>query len=844
MSTKDKIYNNKSLSLALIILVLLAYTSYAYSLEFVLPRQPLAESLKSFARHYKVEIFFSSRDVSGRQASAVAGNLTVEQALKALLNGSGMTFSVGPKGTIIISRELPMGVDNDSVSTGIKSRPYRIEEVVTTARKREESLQRTPISISVFSSSELESRQFRSIHQVSEATPNMIFDPVVGLSGSSASSVVFIRGVGQLDFTLNTDPGVGIYLDNVYLSRSIGALVGLLDIEQVEVLRGPQGTLFGRNTIGGAINITTKKPNENYQGRTEFTVGRFGRFDASSSVNIPIKDNLFSRFSISSNHRDGYMKRFDGQEMADVDSKSGRVALRWLPSANLAVDLAVDATQDRAGSAPATLLDIDETALLPSLHNQFKAPAGACYPPPSSMTNPNCHNRQWVADGKFDSYAGIESRSDLDLWAASSTVTWSSSQFTFKSISAYREFSSYSTVDLDHSPLKIFDIHVNQEVETFTQEFQLLGSALEYSFDWITGLYYFKEEGKHLELINASLFDLQSGGGVENSSLAFFAQGTYWITEKLSMTTGIRYTDDIREFTPDTFVIDSPIFGLNIAALAKGTRLLPNKTFENSSSDITPMLSLAYAWTENWNIYFTYSEGFKSGGFTQRISSAQKAPPDFGPEFVDLYEVGVKYSDLNNRLRINSAFFHNDYTDIQVLGTLNDTLGASTINAGEADVDGFEIDITYIPTAKLHLQLGIGYLDAKYTKLGDDVLDISLDSPLSKAAKWTVNGSVSYVFPIDNNYVLTPRVDWQYRSEISNTSTESPQSVQESYKIINASVSLVTVDGRWKLTLNGKNLTDKKYTYDSTAIGGNFGINESILAPPRTWALSFSYKWN
>lgn len=723
-----------------------------------------------------------------------------------------------------------------------ESTGFSLEEVVVTARKREESLQDTPISITAFGSADLEARQLSSIHQISESTPNLVFDPVSSLSGSSAASSASIRGVGQLDFTLNTDPGVGTYVDGVYLTRSIGGLVNLLDIERIEVLRGPQGTLFGRNTIGGAINITTKKPNENYEGRAEATIGSFGQKNAMVIFNAPLTDNLYSRTSLSVRNRDGYMDRADGQEMADVDSQSGRIALRWLPTDDLEIDFTLDATKDRQGSAPVTALGIDETAFFPFVHNTFNVPGGACATVPSPTNNPQCYNNQWVPNDEYDSFSGLDSKSDLDLWGTSASVTWELGDITLKSISSYRDLKSNSNLDLDYSPHPIFDIQVAQEVEIFSQEFQVLGTAFDDTLNWIVGAYYVVEDGSHIETINASLFGIQSGGDVENESIAFFSQATYDITDKLSVTAGVRYTDDTREFTPDSLY-----FASSPAPFAPpaGLRILPQQTFETTADDVNPMVNISYVLTDNLNIYATYSEGFKGGGFTQRLSSPVPAPPTFEPEVVEMVEVGAKYTGLDNRLRLNFALFHSDYSDIQVNGTNPNTVGSSTINAGEAEIDGFEIDMTYLPAEDLMIQAGVGYLDGDYISLGSGVLDIAVDDALPKTPQWTLSSSIAYTFHVNDQFDITPRVDWSFRSEVANSATagNDPFGTQKSYSLVNASIALTTTDEKWSLVLSGKNLTDELYSYSGGGFDASFGTADAIYALPRTWALKLSYNW-
>lgn len=722
-----------------------------------------------------------------------------------------------------------------------------LEEIVVTARKREESLQDTPISITAFTGADLEARQLDDISQIAESTPNLVFDDGVTISGSSASSSVFIRGVGQLDFTFNSDPGVGIYVDGVYLSRSIGGLVHLLDIERIEVLRGPQGTLFGRNTTGGAINITTRKPENEFSGKAGINAGRYDRIEGYASVNLPISDTLLTRTSFSVRKRDGYVDRLQGgDDYGDVDAFSGRSIINWRASDNLEVTIAVDGTRERQTALPVVLIDdIDETGFPFALSYNNAIAGPPCVPPPSPRTNAACYNNQWrEGTDKLSTNAGHDSKSDLDLWGLSGTITWGiNDNLSVKSITAIRDFESLSTMDLDGSPLPVFDIDLTQDMTAVSQEFQILGNSFDDRLSWILGAFYLNEDARHFEAIQAT-FDfsllpppagfplvatgLTSGGDTTNESIAIFAQGTYNITDKLSLTAGLRYTDETRKFTPDSRL--GPI------------RLLPQQAFKTSADELTPMVNLAYAWSDDLNLYITYSKGFKGGGFSQRIAQPNPAPPAFEPEIVKVIEGGLKLRAWENRLLINAAAFHSDYSDIQVLGQAPGVIGDSTINAGEADIDGFELEISAVPVTGLLLQGGVGYLDAEYTKLSPGVVNITLDSRLPSAPKWTTNFSASYEYTTPSANTITPRIDWFYTSTTTNVSGDFPSQVQDGYSLLNASVAFETTDGKWRAALSGKNLTDEIYLVsgdETAAIGtvyGTYGL-------PRTWAFNLERRF-
>lgn len=719
------------------------------------------------------------------------------------------------------------------------------EEVVVTARKREESLQDTPISITAFTSADIEARQLTHIGQITQSTPNLVFDAGGSLSGTSSSAFVFIRGVGQLDFTFNADPGVGTYVDGVYLSRSIGGLVNLLDIERVEVLRGPQGTLFGKNTTGGAISITSKRPTDEFEGKAGINLGSFERIEGYASVNLPITQNLSTRTAFSVRKRDGNATRlFDGADTGDIDAFSGRSVINWTPNDNLEVFISIDGTRERQGVIPIVPLDsINELAAFPQVYNGAVV-GPPCVPAPSPQNNPNCFNDQFTqGTGPFTNNAGFESRSELDLWGISGTITWDIGELTLKSITAVRDFDLLTTPDLDLSPLPVFDDTLTQELTAISQEVQLLGNSFDNRLEWILGLYYLDEDANHREAVQAAIGFFTAGGDTKNESLAVFAQGTFDITDKLSLTAGIRYTDESREFTPDSRLA-GPAFPGPGLFLPPGTSIpiLPAQLFETSSSEVTPMVNLAYAWSDELNFYITYSEGFKSGGFSQRIAQPNPAPPSFDPEFVKVIEGGLKLTAFDNRLRVNASFFHTDFSDVQVLGLVPGVIGLATNNAGEADIDGFELEFSALPMQGLLLQGGVGYLDAEYTELDPSVVGITLDSRFPNAPKWTTNASVSYQHSLLSGHTLTTRMDWFYRTTASNTAIERAVLTQDGYSLLNASIAFETNDGNWSIVLSGKNLSDETYLIDGNLTEA-FGTTYGTYALSRTWALNLERRF-
>lgn len=746
-----------------------------------------------------------------------------------------------------------------------------IETIVVTARRREESLQDTPISISAFTSEGLEQRGIETVTDIGDFTPNVRFNSSTPISASNATAAIFIRGIGQNDYQLSADPGVGLYLDGVYISRGVGNVLDVLDIERVEVLRGPQGTLFGRNTIGGAVNVVTRKPSDEFRGEVELTTGSFERAQISASIDVPIAPGVYTNLVGFYHNRDGHVKGAvpGAPDLGDTDALAGRLALRLEPTSSVTVDVSIDASRSREESAPNVLLFGDETADAAAIFNGvFSGAPEDCANPadPSRFNDPRCFNNQWALGPyqhagtfetpypQFDTLASrpYQSASETDIWGANATIEWElAPEFSVKSITAYRSVEGFWTRDADHTPLSIVQTINDWKQEQFSQEFQLLGSLVDGRLNYVFGAYYADEQGEHLDVVSILDAIFLSGADLEAESLAFFGQTTFEILEGLDLTAGIRWTEDKKTFfNTNQTVAEAGIFTgqpLNPdgSGLMDGDPLMGadgSATIEDS--DWTPMVSLAYRWNDDLMTYVSYSEGFKGGGFTQRVFPPLGFIPTFRPEFSTTYEFGFK-ADIGRVARLNGAVFRNDYTDLQL--TVNDpTLGFAPIvqNAAEARIEGFELEFDVRPLAGLQLQAGLGYLDARYIDV--DITGrnagVSVDDRLQNAPEWTLSAGVSYEAELGDLGYLTPRVDWSYRSTIANDAVNTPLLIQPGYHLLNASITFRDSNDRFGLRLGVENITEKVFL-SSGYFDGFAGIVEGVYGRPREWSLTGSYRF-
>ena len=763
---------------------------------------------------------------------------------------------------------------------------FAIEEIVVTARKREESLQDAPIAISAYSGEGLEYRGVVQLDQLANYSPNMTFQNNPSFSGASSVASIFIRGVGQKEFLPTTDPGVGIYVDGVYLARSLGGVLDLVDIERVEILRGPQGTLFGRNTIGGALNIITKKANNEFSANVSLTAGSDSRLDAKAFVNFPITDTLFAKLSMASFARDGYVERVqadavDGRELGDDDTQVIRAGLVWEVSDALEVRLDLDGTRTRENGPAITLNGIDgvfpanpANANFSILHNLFNTdPAflGGALPPASVFTpldfsgtyancffgpddtlgntnapnNPGCYNDQWITDGRTDNGTG-PSYSRSDIWGLGLTVDWDLGDYQFKSITSFRHIDSTFARDGDHSPLRVVQYFDDLDQDQVTQEFQLLGNAFEDRLSWIAGVYYFDESGTNINKLEFAPVFFTSGGDYSAEAWAVFGQATYDVNEQLHITLGLRYTDEERTLDPSVQIITQnnspdPIFNAGLPIVLDPNDLTRSAGETTVDADeLSPMLNVAYDLTEDLMIYANYSEGFKSGGLVQRTLPPRAGPGTWDPEIVTSYEVGFKFSSADGSLRLNGAAFYSDYEDMQI--QTFDGVAPVTQNAGESTIIGAELELLYQTNTGWVAEASIGYTDAGYDSLLPTVAGVTEDADFERISKWTLSAGVSKEVNLGELGTLVPRVDWSFRSSFFNDTFNTPEIAQGSYNVVNANIRWQSPSDTIAVIVGATNLTDEDYL-NTGILGDLFGQYEVVNAREREYYMTIKYNF-
>lgn len=744
------------------------------------------------------------------------------------------------------------------------------DTILVTARRREESLQETPIAVSAFSAEILEERQIQQTQDLERITPSLQFKPAGQLSGNSASSVVFIRGVGQLDPTAAVDPGVGIYVDEVYVGRAVGGTIEFGDIAGVEVLRGPQGTLFGRNTIGGAILVRTQEPEfGEFSGRGRVRVGSDDLYEGFAALNIPLGDTVAARVSGGFRKRDGYVIReFDGLDLGNEDVITVNGALRFEPTADFEISLRADYTKRDENGAPFVFAGINENAPVaaivsvaagcPGAHIPFApiAPGDPRFGAPSVplIDDPRCAN-DFQARGNFVNGGTADVLSTSEVWGVSGTAHYDfTDSLTLKSITAYRSTESRGIRDADNTPFVLITTDVGAESEQFSQEVQLQYDRGIVSA--IIGGYYFDEDTFERATVPLSfppsppvIGSLLAGGpgsrdlqlsNLETKSWAAFGEVSIEPATGLELSGGLRYTKDRKYYQgtvlnlfPWTQPDPDPL--PTLATSEGGPLFIFSHPHHDGFSALTGSASIRYEFADWLNGYVSYSKSFKSGGFNTRYNAAPvgNEPVPFDEETVDSYEIGAKMEFGDARL--NLAAFQANYKDIQLV--FRQGVVPLLFNAGEARMRGFEAEFSYRPYKGL-------VLDAALSILDDDILSITPvpgatatvapgdDLPLTPSFQG--NFGIGYEIALNDRLTLTPRVDGSYTSHVAFITGSVPEIEQDGYFVGNASIEL-GIEDRFTVTAGLINAFDEEYLIQGNASLGTLGYAERMYARPRSW---------
>lgn len=717
---------------------------------------------------------------------------------------------------------------------GTQATATTLDEVTVTARRRAESILDVPVAVSAFGEEQLKDLQASNIDGLQGAVPNM---NIVQGRGSANSVNVFIRGIGQPDALQTFDPGVGMYVDDVYYSRINGSLFSLFDVQQVEVLRGPQGTLYGKNSTGGAIKLTTKNPFDNEGGAVEVTAGDYGRLEGRFYASGRLSDTVAVSLAGAKITNDGYVKDPDtGRRFNDDDTESLRFKLALAPTDNFRATLTVDHTeQDAALTMGRPMAPLLQTSL---------APAGVVVLMPGQTG-------KWdrTAKTSFADHQGQQ----LEHSGASLALDWDlNEQWQLKSISAFRKLKTHSFIDIDASEYELGDVLVALDQDQRSQEFQLHydnGSNVHATF----GAYYMKENvPSYQEAYADDLFSMLGAGipflrtiddDLSTTSKAAFAHLNWEFAPTWTLAAGVRWTKDTKEYDRST----STFWGAPFTSL--------NETVAFSAkadwTATTPSVSLQKAFSDNVMGYVSANRGFKSGGFNGRANTVYDTEhAKFDPEYVWTYELGLKATSDDKRLRGSVAAFKSDYKDFQA--RVSQDVGTfPVLNAAELNIQGIEFEGSAILGEGTVLAAQFGWLDADYDRFEDFRLDPSYPGfdpnvnhdhvPFSP--EYTARLSLQHTFNLDTAGALTIGADASYRSRTWLSVDNRDVLSQGAYTVVGAFGSWDSPSMDWQVRAGVRNLTDEVYMIEGQEFASVGNIQTAYYGLPRNWYVSVRYNF-
>lgn len=707
---------------------------------------------------------------------------------------------------------------------------FVLEEIIVTATKREKNIQDVPIAISAITAQDIESAGLARVEDMTMLVPNFTYAQTT----TKTITALVIRGLSSSG-GIGNDPNIGVYIDGVYIGRDSGFNSGLMDVERVEVLKGPQGTLFGRNSTTGALNITTRKPSQDGFVELEASAGDLNYSRIGLSAGGALSDTLMAKMSVAKTKRDGYLDNTFGGTANNLDNLFMRGQLLIAPNDKLAITLSADYNTDDGNGNNYVSAEIDEPV--------------------------NFNRVVSIPDLGYE---------DRDIKGFAATVEYAlENGYEITSISATRSIDESARVDGDYSPLELNEFGRDREQSSFSQELRLASPAGE-RFEWVAGLYYFDQEftavtdtfsgrdtifafggavfdpaffgllGSGLDPVDFGLpvnsAQILTNAGIETQSSAFFVSGTFNLSDQWSITAGVRYTDDEKSFTfsqVSDFISEFAGFPSIDCAIA---------SFEcdtgRDDSETSPQVSIEFRPNDNILTYLKYSEGFNSGGFNAELYSGVSIL-SFGPETVESVELGFKSMLANNRVRLNAAIYDTDYINKQESFFLASAGGFIQTNAGAANSQGFEIEFTALPVDGLEIFGSVGSADAKYTDYGDNTGNKLQNAPdlqwnVGAQYEWSVSGAL-------DGFV---RADVFYQDDRFLGASNDPDRVFEETTLVNLRLGVGSAEGNWSITAWARNL------FEDDAIVQIFGGSSPFIpsynyAPntPRTVGVDFRYSF-
>jgi iron complex outermembrane receptor protein len=702
-----------------------------------------------------------------------------------------------------------------------------LETVQVTARKREETLQEVPVAVTAFTAEALDKLNVRDLSDLGAQVPNLT---IYAARGSSSTITAYIRGIGQSDPLWGVDPGVGIYLDDVYIARPQGALLDVFDVERIEVLRGPQGTLYGKNTIGGAIKYISRGLTSETEGMAQLTVGNYGQLDAKAAIggSFDERDTLRGRLAVASLNRDGFGENtITGDDVSDKNILAMRGQLGAYVTEDLNFQFAIDWMDDQSGVRGAQML----------APNRF-TPG---FPP---------------MDDRYDVRNGMPNINDTNMLGMSAAANWRiNDDWNFKYVVAKRESETETNIDFDTTPVAIADVKAFYEDEQVSNEFQLNYDA----------------GGRHRGVMGIYLFDGEAGGQVLNNffgllfgdtqgtvyteSVAVYADWSFDLSEQWNLDVGARWTDEDKRAVVLNRGYSDATYTTPISVVADFDKTI-------NFTNFAPKISLGYQATDDILVYGLATRGFKSGGYNIRAqaTAVPRSAEPFDDEVVDSFELGTKMAFMDQTLFLNLSAFHNKYEDIQLsVFTSFDSNGDGTddaffgdfTNAGKGTVQGLEVEYQWLPTRNWLISGNLAFLDAEYDEFIYAGIDIADEQEFTNAPEFSGAINVEYRTDLANGGNLSARVGYSYQDDVVATTEINRAEVppfglppigEASYGLLSAGV-IWRVNESWMLSLQGTNLTDEEYRTTGYNLNRALGVYTGFYGAPRQYSLTARFEF-
>lgn len=703
----------------------------------------------------------------------------------------------------------------------------RLEAISVTARRREETIQDVPVAVTAFTPAALDRLNIRDLGDLGAQVPNLT---IYAARGSNSTVTAYIRGVGQSDPLWGVDPGVGIYLDDVYIARPQGALLDIFDVERIEVLRGPQGTLYGKNTIGGAIKYVTRGLPVDTEGFVQATVGNYGQADLKATIGGSLSDGaLRGRIGVASLHRDGFGRNIrTGQDVSDKEILVARAQLGAYVTEDFNIQLSVDWLDDQSGARGARMLAPN--------------PLQPVFFPGSGLSQP--------LESRYDVRSGMLNVNDTELKGASGVANWRiNDDWTAKYVIAKREGDTETNIDFDTLPEKIADVKAFYRDQQVSNEIQLNYDAGGRSRG-VIGIYHFDGEAGGRVLNN--FFNLLFGdtqGTMFTESVAIYGDWSFDLNERWKLDLGARWTDETKHAVVLNRGYADDSFTTPISTVADFDKRVGFTNF-------APKIGLGYQVSDDILLYSLATRGFKSGGFNIRAQSVAvpRSAEPFDDETVDSIEFGAKMGLLDQTLFLNTAYFYNKYKDIQlsiftqIPNSDPPAFFGDFTNAGKGTVQGVEVEYQWLPSADWLVSGNVAWLDAQFDEYFFKGVNIAKQQKFTNAPEFSGALNVERRFRLANGDALSFRIGYSYQSEVVATTEVVRDPVtgavtqpitQAGYGLLGATV-IWKAGQAWTVTLQGSNLTDKEYLTTGYVIPA-LGVRTGFYGAPRQYSLSVRY---